>query len=543
MAVTNTGGERAPSEPHAAAAWQCALQRCSPSSQLGRAWRDGLARNRAAPASVLRRLLDVGPGERLPSGLVFRELPEEVVEDWIAHPDWNVRKGLAERSMLDARHRARLFRDPDPAHRWVFLTCAVDDRSELTDETFARLAADPSPRVRAELALHRDLPVRHLTALASDPAPEVRRAAAPRAWPHLDSSAQAALRTDPDPGVRTAAVLRHHHCVPMPVDCFAGLPDDRHRERAAADCMLTRGLAESLVYGVGPTLRRAAAQNVRLHADLVARLGKDPDPAVRLLVSVRPDLTEAQRSRIAVEFDPSARCNPLPWVLALAADEAAVRRCAASAHPMLRRSVAWMEHLPPDVVALLAHDDDWVVRLFLAERCSEAPPEVLLEMARKWNGYSLVRIVNHPNFPRRHTLRYADDPDPRTRRLALMDPSSSAELVELFSKDSRPDVRRQALRDPRLSSDAVVRLLDDPDHGIRDTAAADPRLPVHVVTALLHRTATACQAARNPAIPAVVMHRLLDQSRPVDGHGVRPSPPRTEEGAALPPTADASGAA
>ena len=495
-----------------AADWNTIMRWKTASAGLRSAWRDGLARNPAAPSSVLLRLLDVAPEERLPSWLIYRELPEDVVGAWVAHPEWRVRKGLAERWSLNAEQRAELFRDPEPNHRWILLTCAVDGRSALTDATFAQLAADPSPRVRAELALHCDLPVRHLVTLAVDPDAKVRKVTVPRAWVYLTPSVQAALLTDPDADVRAEAVLQHHRSAPLSTADFAALPDD-HRERATRTCVLARELAEDLVHGTETALRSATAQNTNLDTDLVALMGQDAESHVRWLVSVRPDLTEAERSRIAVEFDPSARCNPLPWVRELEDDEESMRRCATSTHVMLRRSAACAKNLPPDVVNRLAHDEDWVVRLYLAEHCAQAPADVLLEMLQSWNGYSAARMTEHPNFPRQGALRYADDPNPRLRRLGLLDPKSSAELVERFSRDPDSDVRWSALRDQRLSPASVVRLLDDPHRGLRDEAVADPRLPTRVLTTLLRDPATAARAAANPAVSEAVMHHLLNRTR------------------------------
>jgi hypothetical protein len=139
-----------------------------------------------------------------------------------------------------------------------------------------------------------------------------------------------------------------------------------------------------------------------------------------------------------------------------------------------------VKNLPRDVVDLLAQDEDWVVRLFLAEHCAQAPADVLLEMVESWNGYSAARMVEHPNFPRHGVMRYADDPNPFMRKLALLDPESTVELVERFSRDADSGVRRCALRDQRLS-------------------------------ALLHDAATAARAAVNPAVPETVMQHLLDR--------------------------------
>ncbi|NEB91756.1 PE-PGRS family protein [Streptomyces bauhiniae] len=502
------------------AGWDVVLRRKTPSARLRVEWRDGLARNPAASPAVLRRLLDVGPEERLSSWLNWRELPEEMVEAWVAHPEWRVRRELVQPWPLDAEQSAALFRDPDPRHRWALLGCVVDRHPAFTAATFAQLAADPDPRVRAELVRHRDLPVHHLVALAADPDTAVRKEAVPSAWAHLTPPARTALLADPDADVRAEAVLLHHDSTPLTAADFAALPGDAHRERAARACVLARELAVELIHDTETSLRSAAAQNPHLDADLVALLGQDPEPDVRWWVSIRPDLTEAERSRVAIEFDPSARCHPLPWVTDLADDEEAMRRCATSAHVMLRRSAACATNLPPDVVELLAQDEDWVVRLFLAEHCAQAPADLLLEMVRSWNGYSSARMIEHPNFPRQGALRFADDPDPRTRRLALLDPEAPTELVERFSRDADASVRRAALDDERLSVASLVRLLDDPHWFVRDTAAVNPRLPTHVLTTRLYDRATASSAAANPALPEAVMHHLLDATE-IDGGSAR----------------------
>ncbi|MEU6382592.1 PE-PGRS family protein [Streptomyces bauhiniae] len=499
--------------------WDIVLRRKTAPVRLRGAWREGLAANIAAPAAVLRRLLDIGPEDRLSYRLKYRELPEEMVTAWVAHPEWRVRVELAERS-LSAEQSAALFRDPDPRHRWVLLTSMVYRHPAFSAATFAQLASDPSPRVRAELVMHRDVPAHHLTALAADPDPGVREAAVPRAWTHLTPSARTALLADPDTGVRGEAMLLRHGSAPLPPADFAALPGDTFRNRAARTSVLARELAEELAHATDPVLRGAVARNPHLDADLVTLLGQDPEPGVRWWVYVRPELTEAERSRVAVEFDPSNHFRPFEWVRDLHDDEDAMRRCATSAHVVLRRSAACAPNLPPDVAELLAHDEDWLVRLFLAEHCAQAPADLLLEMVRTWKGYSAARMTDHPNFPRQGLLRFADDPDPRTRRLALLDPEATPELVERFSRDPDWGIRHSALRDARLSVASLIRLLDDPHHVVRANAAADPRLPARVLVTLLHERATAAEAAANPTIPETVMHHLLDrapQAAKIDG--------------------------
>ncbi|MCX5316668.1 hypothetical protein [Streptomyces sp. NBC_00154] len=126
--------------------------------------------------------------------------------------------------------------------------------------------------------------------------------------------------------------------------------------------------------------------------------------------------------------------------------------------------MARARHLPSDVVDLLAHDEDRIVRLFLTESCDDAPADVLLDVWSWWHGsFSFPgRPRNHPNFPRHDLLRFAQDPEPRIRLLALDDHASDAALVERFSRDPDAQVRRAAA-DPRLSPESAVRLAGDAD--------------------------------------------------------------------------------
>ncbi|MBC3840575.1 hypothetical protein GXW82_10850 [Streptacidiphilus sp. 4-A2] len=153
---------------------------------------------------------------------------------------------------------------------------------------------------------------------------------------------------------------------------------------------------------------------------------------------------------------------------------------------------------------LLAHDQDRVVRLFLTESCDDAPAEVLLDVWSWWDGsYSFPgRPRNHPNFPRHDLLRFAHDPEPRIRLLALdVDHASDASLVERFSRDPDAEVRRAAAGDPRLSPDSAARLADDADCAVRRSAWRNPALP-----------------------PEVLLPLLLDEHSAEDAPGTRRSP-------------------
>ncbi|MFD5097463.1 PE-PGRS family protein [Streptomyces albidochromogenes] len=490
-------------------------------SRIGGSWIEGLAGNPAARTlPVFSRLLAVEPGL-----FRYRSLPSELIDYWISHPDPDVRKGLAEHRGLTPEQRGRLiagFPAPLRAH-------LVEDQAPLPAEILRELAADAAPSVRRAVAGRDDLEADLGAVLARDRDPTVRSAVCGSPWTRLTPETRARLLADTDEPVRTEALLAHHRSAPMPRSVFDTLTTEQARDRATRQCVLTRALAQRLAgyvrdepapVATGPRTERdeadrrvALADNPHLPPDLVLALAKDAGPGLRLKLSTHPGLSEQQRVSIPVDIDPHAMLHPLPWVLAAQDDPDLLRRCASSAHLLVRSSVACVPVLPPDIVELLARDQERVVRIFLNENSDAAPGTMLPALFREWDGSLSGRSpYDHPNFPRQGMLRFADDPHPRMRQTALRDPESTPELVERLSRDPHPEVRLRALKDPRLSPSSVVRLLDDSSDTVRSFAARDPRLPARAIKRLLHDSRTAWDAAANPAIPEAVMHRLISRA-------------------------------
>ncbi|MGW2378982.1 hypothetical protein [Streptomyces sp. NPDC001658] len=464
-------------------------------------WAEGIGSNPAAPDELLIRLLDVNEGF-----LHGCDRPA-VLDAAVAHPDPRVRSTPADtfRPRLTSDQWVRLVRaEPSPDRRVLWAERAGVWGAELPEDLYDHLLAGPSRARAAELP---GLPAPHLPGLAADADPLVRAAACAR-WEELAAPLRQRLLADTDEAVRTAALLAHHTGVPMPREVFAALPDPR---RALERCRLAPGLEAELVRDGDPEVRRALAANPSLSTHGVAVLARDPQAAIRSEVALRPDLTEEQRAAVRHDFDPASMAHTLPWVEELHGDADAMRRLAASSHPLVRRSVARARHLPPDVVARLARDGDRVVHLVLAESCEDAPADLLLDVWRWWDGsFSHPdRPRGHPNFPRAGLLRHADDPSGRMRRLALDDPESTPADVARLARDPEAEVRRRAAEDTRLSPADAVRLLNDPEAHVRDTALRSPRLPARVLAGLLHDRDTASTAVTNPAIPVAVLHRIL----------------------------------
>ncbi len=231
----------------------------------------------------------------------------------------------------------------------------------------------------------------------------------------------------------------------------------------------------------------------------------------------RPPATPAEIAAWAAsvpDIPAEAREAALWWIAALHDQPEAMRQLAASPNRWIRRSVARAHRLPPDIIETLARDEDRVVHLFLAESCEDAPAELLLGVWTWWerNGSFTFpgRPRNHPNFPRDRLLRFADDPRPRVRLLALDDPESPADLVERFSHDTDGEVRMRAAEDPRLEPSSAARLTEDTEWRVRNQARKNPALPPSLLVRLLLDEESAEEAAHNPAIPLPVIHRMLD---------------------------------
>ncbi|MFF2661081.1 hypothetical protein ACFVUH_27425 [Kitasatospora sp. NPDC058032] len=261
------------------------------------------------------------------------------------------------------------------------------------------------------------------------------------------------------------------------------------------------------------TAGRADHEQLRKAADAAREGEPAPEPG-RSPDSEPPATPEgiAELADAVPDIDPSDRTYALPWVAALHHDPAAMRQLAASPKAWVRRSVARAGRLPPDVVELLAQDEDFAVRLFLTESCDDAPAELLLGLWEEgWTGsFSFPgRPLNHPHFPRDGLLRFLDDPRPHMRRLALDDPASTAADAERLARDPDPMVRREAAHDPRLSPATVAALAADDVSYLNSFAHRHPALPPALLAAALRDPFTAEDAAVNPSLPVAVMHRMI----------------------------------
>ncbi|GHG15780.1 Rossmann-fold NAD(P)-binding domain-containing protein [Streptomyces zaomyceticus] len=450
---------------------------------------DGLASNPAAPADVLLRLLALDDGDDwIARRLSWRtSLPDSVAEAMLHHPRRRVRALLAESAAADPELRARLLDGPasDAVLVAVGPTPYRTQAPPLPDRAYERLLNHERGMVRHETVESASVPVHVLVPLAGHEDPLFRLAACRRVWSRLADDVRAALLADADPAVRTAASLQvMHEDEERTAELVGTLAEDWRLGEVLERGRLGRALAERLLTE-GARLAQLA-RNPSLPTDLAAGLAAHEDPAVRLAVSARPELSEEERAAIDWAVDPEDRLDTLRWVWDAREDADVLRRCATSAHTWLRRSAAVCPALPRDCVELLAGDADFAVRLLLAEYHPLAPPELLLDLYLNGSHRAVAMLTTRPRFPAEGlAARFADAPEPEARALALRDPGATPALVERLSRDPAGRVREAAALDRRLPVARLVELLEDPNVG--SAAACNRALPVSEMRALLDR--------------------------------------------------------
>ncbi|GAA3048677.1 hypothetical protein GCM10017562_08710 [Streptomyces roseofulvus] len=488
------------------------------SPSLPDAWLRGVAAHPAAPAEVLTRLLDPAGRSAWTTLCQERDLPEDVVDAVVTHPDPAVRRAFARNPHVAPAQRGRLVRDPSglvradlaggprPRPRAVRPLPDAVLEALLTAEEAGEDGKVTAAEVAAELCSSRQIPLSFWRRLHEHPHPVLRRMGVSTMWHGLGPEARAALTADPDPGVREAAARRIGESDPAAP--AAELPErDCH---ARTHLLLNLPVAEAVAEACLAARRDlgSLAYNRHTPSAVVVRLARDPDPRVRERVAARADVDAALLAELAEDPDESVRARavlhppPRTWAqreaiewLGGAEDDGPIgevpaepapswfAECARSEHAVLRRVAASHAALPAALVARLAEDPDPEVRHRLACRHPLAPPELLLDT-----------FVACPE-QRRHLLTL-----PRLPRTGLR---------HLLGHDD-PEVRALAAADPTLER-APARLLADPDARVRRAAAAAPTLrDQDTLAALLDDPATAEGAAANPNLPARRLHELLD---------------------------------
>ncbi|MGJ3227072.1 hypothetical protein ACQEUV_17165 [Micromonospora aurantiaca (nom. illeg.)] len=469
---------------------------------------DGLAENPALPLELIRRLLAYrrGFGHVANRADLTADLIAEIMATdyhWLLH-------SLALNPHLPNPVRMRLAEHPDPAIR----TALVVGSRDAPREMFARLIDDPVKQVRQQLTESDHVPADLRARLARDPDPEVRASLA-QWWPQAPEKVRRTLLTDPVDQVRAAACAMYYRRLPHPVppaDLIPGLLDGPvTRAGVVRHLHLTIETALRLSDDPDDEVRRQVAQHPQLSPDLRDRLGEDASVSVRVAIFARLDTPEPLRHRIYSEIQQAT--VPLTDLLGSDLDEAAFLRqvedsiavtelrnlnltwvtadplpYVSSPYVCFRSSAARSRSLPAEAVTRLLNDDESIVRTTMVRHASHLlDPATAERIDRDYRPDKKTkwRPADDFTFPPQTLRRFATDPDPRMRCLALRDPDLPPELAEQLAGDPESSVRRAVAAHPRLPTPSLITLLADQSEWVARAAASSPSLPVTDMKRLL----------------------------------------------------------
>lgn len=273
--------------------------------------------------------------------------PLEAVVDFVDHPSMLLRWALAAREDLPPQACARLARDPVPGIR-----ADLAENPALDDTLIRTVADDPDPDVRRRLARHPRIPLDVLTVLARG----ARIGAT--LLPRIEASSPAevaALAESRDPAARML-VAQRRDLPPETRDRLAADPDVRVVKAVAPHPGLTEGRLRGMVDRHGVAVLAKVAANPDASPALLEHLVRH-EPAVHKVfreVAVHPGATAS--ALLVCLTDPRARPH-------------------AAGHPALP---------PPVITDLLADRDEAVAEAAAAN--PSLPPAVISDLIRNAPG-------------------------------------------------------------------------------------------------------------------------------------------------------------
>lgn len=252
----------------------------------------------------------------------------------------------------------------------------------LSSALVERVVAGGRADELAPLAANPTTPSGVVAPLFDHPEPDVRRSLAERE--DLTATQLARLAADPDVFVRAAVsvhpALSEERRATIDLDGATALAEGfGYVETAGSPAVPSHPVEQSVTWArsVNPLLRRRAAGDHRLPADLVPALADDADPGVRVLLAHHHPAAPPRLLLRVFREGPAAHRGRLPWLPNF--PTAGLAEHAADPDPAVRGLAALDPLAPPDLIDRLTRDPDSAVRR-AAARCPRLPVDRIIEL-------------------------------------------------------------------------------------------------------------------------------------------------------------------
>lgn len=456
--------------------------------------REGVAAHPNTPGELLTRLAT--DGERAVRLQVARNpsAPPEALEALVGDEGFMVREAVAAHALCPPDILTRLAADPNERVKFVARL-----RTGPISETAATEAlATRRRQVKLALSATPGTPRPAVEQLARDRNPQVRAQIA--LHPQLPDGTRRHLTSDP---VAAVSLIARALDDETPPDQLAFLP--RHDAR----------------------VRQALSRNRQAPEPVLDDLSEDPLMDVRLNVVLNPAApgTALKRRLVDQPLRPDIRRHPryqgevqdhlhgLEYAEANQPDATpdALRLLAQSDAGKVRRRVARHTNTADDTLLLLAEDSDTEIRRALLQRKQELPYALQRRLADDALPDIRSQLILRPELTAPVLLHLASRADEDEGQLVALarHPGVTPEVLTALARHMQSGARRAAAEHPLTPTLLLVQLVNDPQDHVQRGVLRNPACPPEALLALIRHPRLHLSIAQHPLADGKVLEALV----------------------------------
>lgn len=456
--------------------------------------REGVAGHPNTPGEILTRLAT--DGERAVRLQVARNpsAPPEALEYLAGDGGFMVREAVAAHALCPPASLAILAADPNERVRFV----ARLRTGPISENAAAAALATRRRQVKLALSAAPGTPRPAVEQLARDRNPQVRAQVA--LHPQLPDGTRRYLISDPAPAVSLIARALDDE---TPPDQLAFLP--RHDAR----------------------VRQALSRNPQAPEPVLDDLSEDPLLDVRLNVILNPAApgTALKRRLVDQPLRPDIRRHPryqgevqdhlhqLEYAEAGHSDATpdALRLLAQSDAGKVRRRVARHANTPDDTLLLLAQDSDTDIRRAILKRSQELPYSLQRLLAADALSDIRSQLILRPELLPSVMLHLAARADEDEGQLVAIAQHANVtpEVLTALARHAQSGARRAAAEHPLTPAPLLVQLVNDPQDHVQRGVLRNPVCPPEALMALIRHPRLHLDIAQHPLADGRVLESLV----------------------------------